>query len=126
MLVCVLAHTRIHTHPQVPKTSENFLGLCEKGYYDGTKFHRLIPGFMVCVCVCVRACVCVCLCVCACVYVPVCLCMRVSVCLCLCLYVFMYVYVCGERAGWGGRVAGSVLLGVYSCACVWFGSSGGR
>jgi peptidyl-prolyl cis-trans isomerase-like 2 len=24
----------------VPKTAENFLGLCEKGYYDGTVFHR--------------------------------------------------------------------------------------
>lgn len=31
----------------VPQTAENFLGLCEKGYYDGVKFHRLIPGFMV-------------------------------------------------------------------------------
>jgi len=31
----------------VPRTAENFLGLCEKGYYDGLAFHRLIPGFMV-------------------------------------------------------------------------------
>eukprot|EP01113_Clastostelium_recurvatum_P004045 TRINITY_DN11794_c0_g1_i1.p1 TRINITY_DN11794_c0_g1~~TRINITY_DN11794_c0_g1_i1.p1 ORF type:complete len:563 (+),score=185.37 TRINITY_DN11794_c0_g1_i1:30-1691(+) len=30
----------------VPKTTENFLELCEKGYYDGTIFHRNIPGFM--------------------------------------------------------------------------------
>jgi peptidyl-prolyl cis-trans isomerase-like protein 2 len=30
-----------------PKTCENFLGLCEKGYYNNTKFHRLIPNFMV-------------------------------------------------------------------------------
>ncbi|GBG33209.1 Peptidyl-prolyl cis-trans isomerase-like 2 [Hondaea fermentalgiana] len=30
-----------------PQTAENFLGLAEKGYYDGTSFHRLIPGFMV-------------------------------------------------------------------------------
>jgi peptidyl-prolyl cis-trans isomerase-like 2 len=30
-----------------PKTCENFLGLCNKGYYNGTVFHRNIPGFMV-------------------------------------------------------------------------------
>ena len=32
---------------KVPKTCENFLELCESGYYKGTKFHRLIPKFMV-------------------------------------------------------------------------------
>lgn len=32
---------------KVPKTCENFLELCEKGYFKGTKFHRLIPKFMV-------------------------------------------------------------------------------
>jgi peptidyl-prolyl cis-trans isomerase-like protein 2 len=31
----------------VPKTCMNFLGLCEKGSYDGTKFHRSIRNFMV-------------------------------------------------------------------------------
>ena len=30
----------------VPKTVHNFLLLCQKGYYTGTKFHRLIKGFM--------------------------------------------------------------------------------
>ena len=30
-----------------PRTSENFLELFENGYYHNTKFHRLIPGFMV-------------------------------------------------------------------------------
>lgn len=28
-------------------TVENFVGLVEKGYYDGIIFHRVIPGFMV-------------------------------------------------------------------------------
>lgn len=31
----------------MPKTAENFLELCESGYYTKTKFHRLIPGFMI-------------------------------------------------------------------------------
>jgi len=26
---------------------ENFIGLVEKGYYDGIIFHRVIPGFMI-------------------------------------------------------------------------------
>jgi peptidyl-prolyl cis-trans isomerase B (cyclophilin B) len=30
-----------------PKHVENFIGLAEKGYYNGTKFHRVIPGFMI-------------------------------------------------------------------------------
>jgi peptidyl-prolyl cis-trans isomerase-like protein 2 len=31
----------------VPRTCHNFLLLCSSGAYDGTRFHRLIPGFMV-------------------------------------------------------------------------------
>ena len=30
-----------------PKACENFMGLVEKGYYNGTIFHRVIPGFMI-------------------------------------------------------------------------------
>jgi len=30
-----------------PKTCENFIGLVEKGYYDGIIFHRVIKSFMV-------------------------------------------------------------------------------
>jgi peptidyl-prolyl cis-trans isomerase B (cyclophilin B) len=30
-----------------PKTVENFVGLAEKGYYDGIIFHRVIPNFMI-------------------------------------------------------------------------------
>lgn len=30
-----------------PKACENFVGLVDKGYYDGTIFHRVIKGFMV-------------------------------------------------------------------------------
>ncbi|MEX0326893.1 MAG: peptidylprolyl isomerase [Puniceicoccaceae bacterium] len=30
-----------------PKTTENFIGLVEKGYYDGIIFHRVIPQFMI-------------------------------------------------------------------------------
>ncbi|XP_067951682.1 RING-type E3 ubiquitin-protein ligase PPIL2-like [Watersipora subatra] len=31
----------------VPKTCENFLLLCQKGYYNGTLFHRSIRNFMI-------------------------------------------------------------------------------
>jgi peptidyl-prolyl cis-trans isomerase B (cyclophilin B) len=30
-----------------PKHVENFLTLAQSGYYDGTIFHRVIPGFMI-------------------------------------------------------------------------------
>ncbi|KAI9704643.1 MAG: Peptidyl-prolyl isomerase cwc27 [Bogoriella megaspora] len=32
---------------QTPLASRNFLQLCIDGYYDGTVFHRLVPGFIV-------------------------------------------------------------------------------
>lgn len=32
---------------QAPKTVANFIGLAEKGYYDGIIFHRVIPEFMI-------------------------------------------------------------------------------
>lgn len=32
---------------QVPKTCDNFMSLCKKGYYNNTKFHRSIKHFMV-------------------------------------------------------------------------------
>ena len=31
---------------QTPRTSRNFLQLCLDGYYNGTIFHRLVPGFV--------------------------------------------------------------------------------
>jgi len=32
---------------KAPKTVENFIGLVDKGYYDGIIFHRVIPDFMI-------------------------------------------------------------------------------
>jgi len=37
----------LELYPNVaPKTVESFKGLIVKGFYDGLKFHRVIPGFM--------------------------------------------------------------------------------
>lgn len=30
-----------------PRTVQNFMTLCQRHYYDGTPFHRIIPGFMI-------------------------------------------------------------------------------
>jgi peptidylprolyl isomerase len=32
---------------KAPKACENFIGLAEKGYYNGTVFHRVIKKFMI-------------------------------------------------------------------------------
>ncbi len=32
---------------KAPISVENFLGYVERGFYDGTVFHRIIPGFMI-------------------------------------------------------------------------------
>jgi cyclophilin family peptidyl-prolyl cis-trans isomerase len=38
----------IRFFPEVaPGHVKNFIDLAEKGYYNGTKFHRVIPGFMI-------------------------------------------------------------------------------
>ncbi|MGH2638748.1 MAG: peptidylprolyl isomerase [Rhabdochlamydiaceae bacterium] len=38
----------VELFPKVaPKACENFLKLAEKNYYNGTIFHRIIPGFMI-------------------------------------------------------------------------------
>lgn len=34
-------------HDQAPKHVENFLKLCREGFYNDTRFHRVIAGFMV-------------------------------------------------------------------------------
>ena len=38
---------RIEFYPEdAPKTVENFVTLAKKGFYDGTTFHRVEPGFV--------------------------------------------------------------------------------
>ena len=34
-------------HEKAPITAENFLQYAKDGYFEGTLFHRIIPGFMV-------------------------------------------------------------------------------
>ena len=39
---------RAELFPEVaPNTVRNFVSLVQKGFYDGTIFHRVIPGFMI-------------------------------------------------------------------------------
>ncbi|MCI7125949.1 MAG: peptidylprolyl isomerase [Agathobaculum sp.] len=39
---------RAELYPEVaPNTVRNFIALAQKGFYDGTIFHRVIPGFMI-------------------------------------------------------------------------------
>src|SRR5438876_856915 len=39
---------RIELYPDAaPKTVENFLAYVQANHYDGTQFHRVIPGFMI-------------------------------------------------------------------------------
>ena len=39
---------RAELYPDVaPNTVRNFISLIRKGFYDGTIFHRVIPGFMI-------------------------------------------------------------------------------
>lgn len=33
--------------PHAPRTVQNFLTLCSRGYFDATAFHRIIPSFMI-------------------------------------------------------------------------------
>jgi len=47
-LVTNIGNINVQLHCDIaPRTCHNFLTLCAKGYYNGTKFHRLIPGFMI-------------------------------------------------------------------------------
>ncbi|WP_027092002.1 peptidylprolyl isomerase [Cohnella thermotolerans] len=39
---------KLELYPEVaPNTVNNFISLVKKGFYDGTIFHRVIPGFMI-------------------------------------------------------------------------------
>lgn len=39
---------KVELYPKIaPNTVNNFISLVKKGFYDGTIFHRVIPGFMI-------------------------------------------------------------------------------
>lgn len=47
-LITNLGNLNLELHcDTVTKTCDNFITLCKRGYYDGTKFHRLIKNFMI-------------------------------------------------------------------------------
>ncbi|TDL95470.1 peptidylprolyl isomerase [Macrococcus brunensis] len=47
-LVTSMGTMKIKLFPELaPKTVENFIGLAEKGYYEGITFHRVINDFMI-------------------------------------------------------------------------------
>ncbi len=42
------ATIKAELYPEIaPNTVRNFISLCQKGFYDGVIFHRVIPGFMI-------------------------------------------------------------------------------
>ncbi len=42
-----LGDIKVELFDSAPKTAKNFSDLAQKGFYDGTKFHRVIKGFMI-------------------------------------------------------------------------------
>lgn len=39
---------KVELYPQIaPNTVKNYISLVKKGFYNGTTFHRVIPGFMI-------------------------------------------------------------------------------
>jgi peptidyl-prolyl cis-trans isomerase A (cyclophilin A) len=48
VLTTSLGEIEIELYPdKAPKSVENFLSYVDDGFYDGTVFHRVIPGFMI-------------------------------------------------------------------------------
>lgn len=42
------SYIKVELYPDIaPNTVRNFISLVKKGFYDGTIFHRVIPGFMI-------------------------------------------------------------------------------
>ena len=42
-----LGNMKVRLYDSTPEHKKNFLKLAKEGFYDGTLFHRVIPGFMV-------------------------------------------------------------------------------
>jgi peptidyl-prolyl cis-trans isomerase B (cyclophilin B) len=48
MIETKFGNMELHFFPEVaPKHVSSFIDLAKKGFYDGTTFHRVIPGFMI-------------------------------------------------------------------------------
>jgi len=47
LLETSMGNITVQLYPDMPITTDNFLSLVEKGFYDGVIFHRVIDGFMI-------------------------------------------------------------------------------
>ena len=47
LLKTSMGEVTVQLYPDMPITAGNFQKLVEKGFYDGTIFHRIIDGFMI-------------------------------------------------------------------------------
>ncbi len=47
LIITNLGEIEIELYPETVRHTENFIKLAEEGFYTGTLFHRVIPGFMI-------------------------------------------------------------------------------
>jgi cyclophilin family peptidyl-prolyl cis-trans isomerase len=47
MITTDYGNIKVKLYSETPKHSDNFYALAQKGFYDGTLFHRVIKGFMI-------------------------------------------------------------------------------
>lgn len=46
-ITTTMGDVQVTLYPETPRHTENFIKLANEGFYEGTLFHRVMPGFMV-------------------------------------------------------------------------------